>query len=88
MPKCRICFSSNVSVEEKQQMYERLGMEEITDMEKYLGVPMVQGRMCKSLFELLISEIDQRLASWKVPLLSMAGRVTLAEKIVFASLGL
>ena len=49
---------------------------------KYLGFPLIQGRVSKSIFAKLMDKINNHLASWKRKLLNRAGRVCLANSVL------
>lgn len=49
---------------------------------KYLGFPMLSGRVRKGDFDFILDKVNQRLAGWKGKLLNRAGRVTLAKSVV------
>lgn len=49
---------------------------------KYLGYPLLQGRVKRSDFNFLIEKLQSMLASWKDRLLNKAGRVALAISLL------
>lgn len=51
-------------------------------LDKYLGFPMIHGRMTKGGFEFIVEKMQTRLASWKNKMLNKAGRVTLAKSVL------
>ena len=53
-----------------------------SNLGKYLGFPLVQGRCRKSEFGDLIESIRRKLGSWKARLLNKAGRTTLAKAVL------
>jgi len=59
-------------------MVATTGIRQTFSLEKYLGFPMIHGRLTKSDYEFLIDKIQRRLASWKNKLLNKAGRLALA----------
>ncbi|CAI0429274.1 unnamed protein product [Linum tenue] len=54
------------------------------DLGRYLGVPVLHGRITKQTYKYIMDKIDQRLAGWKADNLSLAGRVTLAMSVLNA----
>ncbi|CAL1392740.1 unnamed protein product [Linum trigynum] len=54
------------------------------DLGKYLGVPVLHGRVTKHTYKYIIDLIDQRHAGWKAENLSLASRVTLAISVLNA----
>ncbi|CAL1403368.1 unnamed protein product [Linum trigynum] len=81
-PKSRIYFSANVTDTQRQSLGQELGIPETTNLGRYLGVPVIHGRVSKATFTDLIDRIDRRLAGWKAASLSLAGRITLAQSVI------
>ncbi|KAJ6420916.1 hypothetical protein OIU84_028322 [Salix udensis] len=52
------------------------------DLGKYLGFPLIQGRVKRAHFNCIIDKIKGRLADWKGKLLNKAGRITLAKSVL------
>jgi hypothetical protein len=50
--------------------------------EKYLGFPMMHGRLQRRDFEFFEESISQRLASWQHHLLNKVGRMTLVKSVL------
>lgn len=55
-----------------------------TDLGKYLGVPIVHRRTHKYMFAPLFQIMDVVLSSWKTSMLSLSGKVTLANSVLNA----
>lgn len=51
---------------------------------KYLGFPLLTGRVNKSDFAYILDKINSRLAGWKRKLLNRVARVTLAQSVISA----
>ncbi|KAK2653127.1 hypothetical protein Ddye_012983 [Dipteronia dyeriana] len=51
------------------------------DLGKYLGVPIIHGRINKGTYKELLEKTQKRLASWKSATLSFAGRMTLIKSV-------
>lgn len=51
---------------------------------KYLGFPLLTGRVRKSDFGYILDKVNSRLAGWKGKLLNRTGRVTLAKSVIAA----
>ncbi|XP_038999129.1 uncharacterized protein LOC120124546 [Hibiscus syriacus] len=49
------------------------------DLKKYLGVPLIHGRITKATYSELVDKVHLRLNGWKMRHLSMAGRATLVR---------
>lgn len=53
-----------------------------TSLEKYLRLPLLQGRTRKHDFNFIVEKLSFKLASWKQKLLNKAGRITLARSVL------
>ena len=60
----------------------RTGIQRTLSLEKYLGFPMLHGRLQRRHFEFLEEKISQKLASWQNKLLNKAGRLTLVKSVL------
>lgn len=49
---------------------------------KYLGFPLLSGRVTCANFSFIIDKVNNKLAGWKGRLLSRSGRVTLAKSVL------
>ncbi|CAN1788669.1 Putative ribonuclease H protein At1g65750 [Linum perenne] len=61
-----------------------LGIAATQDLGRYLGVPVLHGRVTRSTYEFILARMDKKLAGWKANNLSLAGRVTLASSVLNA----
>ncbi|CAN1167006.1 Putative ribonuclease H protein At1g65750 [Linum perenne] len=61
-----------------------LGIAATQDLGRYLGVPILHGRVTKATYEYILHRMDEKLAGWKAHNLSLAGRVTLASSVLNA----
>jgi len=58
------------------------GIQRTLSLEKYLGFPMLHGRIQRRDFEFLVEKIIHKLASWQNKLLNNAGRLTLVKSVL------
>ncbi|CAN1316897.1 Putative ribonuclease H protein At1g65750 [Linum perenne] len=65
---------------------EVLGIAANQDLGRYLGVPILHGRVTRATYEYILNRIDTKLAGWKAQNLSLAGRVTLDSSVLNAIL--
>ncbi|CAN1163128.1 Putative ribonuclease H protein At1g65750 [Linum perenne] len=65
---------------------EVLGIVATQDLGRYLGVPILHGRVTRATYGYILNWIDTKLAGWKAQNLSLAGRVTLASSVLNAIL--
>lgn len=77
-------FSHNVASTVCDDICALSEMQKVDDLGTYSGVPLIHGRLTKEIFEPLFMRMDAHLASWKMKMLSFAGRVTLAKSILMA----
>ncbi|CAL1358518.1 unnamed protein product [Linum trigynum] len=82
--KSRVYFSRNTKERTKNRLSGLMGIPRTSNLGKYLGVPVIHGRVTKETYKYILENIDRRLASWKTKSLSLAGRVTLATSVLNA----
>ncbi|XP_028785542.1 uncharacterized protein LOC114741444 [Neltuma alba] len=82
--KSAILFSKNVSANKKESLAREAGFRVTEDLGIHLGVPTYYGRNKTRSFGGLVEKVKRRLGGWKVNVLSMAGRVTLAKSVISA----
>lgn len=76
--------SKNVHRSKLAKVISIVNFKTTSQIGKYLGFPMLTGRVKNSVFSFLMDKINNRLAGWKGKLLSRAGRVTLAKSVIAA----
>ncbi|CAL1367787.1 unnamed protein product [Linum trigynum] len=82
--KSRVFFSKNTKMHARTNICSRLGIQPTNDLGKYLGVPVIHGRLTKLTYRYILDKIDSKLTAWKARTLSLAGRVTLAKAVLEA----
>ena len=83
--KFRALYSRNVSHMKRDGFTHVSSIKFTTDLGRYLGFPLIQGRALKALFYEVLEKIQWRLASWKGHLLNRARCICLA-RFVMASI--
>lgn len=78
--KSKICLSPKAKAGSRI-MSSLLGIPRTNDLGKYLGVPLIHGRVTKATFQDIIEKVQGRLSSWKSKLFSLAGRATLVGAV-------
>ena len=68
--KTTIFFSKSTKVESREQIKLALGVPEIIQYEKYLGLPSLVGRNKKASFNYIKERVWKKLQGWKEKLLS------------------
>jgi hypothetical protein len=82
--KSKVFFSSNTRRGKIASIIATTGIHRTLSLEKYLGFPMIHGRLQRRDFEFLEESISKRLASWQQDLLNKAGRMTLVKSVLNA----
>ena len=82
--KTTIFFGKSVSVSSKSAIKNFLGVLEIKEYEKYLGLPAVVGKNKMASFNYIKERVWGKLQGWKEKLLSQAGREVLLKAVVQA----
>ena len=77
-------LSKATSEEKKLEIIEALGVSEVKEYEKYLGLPVVVGRNKKASLNFIKERVWNKLQGWKEKLLSQAGREVLLKAVVQA----
>ena len=73
-----------MSEEKKAKILSFLGVPEIKEHEKYLGLPAVVGKNKKASLNYIKERVWAKLQGWKEKLLSQAGREILFKAVVQA----
>lgn len=61
-----------------------LGFSVPKDLGTYLGMPLLHTRVSQHTYQNIIDKVKRRLSGWHASLLSLAGRITLAQTILQA----
>ncbi|GAA0169381.1 hypothetical protein LIER_23884 [Lithospermum erythrorhizon] len=64
-----------------QRIVQVMGMREVKDQGKYLGLPSQIGRTKQELFGYINKRVDERVKGWKGKLLSQAGKEVLIKSV-------
>ena len=82
--KTIVFFSKATSEERKLEIIEALGVSEVKEYEKYLGLLVVVGRNKKASLNFIKERVWNKLQGWKENLLSQASREVLLKAVVQA----
>ena len=82
--KTTVFFSKATLVERKLEIIDFLGVSEIREYDKYLGLLAVVGRNKKASLNFIKERMWNKLQGWKEKLLSQAGREVLLKAVVQA----
>ena len=82
--KTTVFFSKATLEERKLEIIDPLGVSEVREYEKYLGIPVVVRRNKKASLNFIKERVWNKLQGWKEKLLSQAGREVLQKAVVQA----
>ena len=84
--KTTVFFSKATTEERRQELVEFLGVNEVREYEKYLGLPAMVGQNKKESLYYVRERVWNKLQGWKERHLSQAGREVLLKAVVQAIL--
>lgn len=82
--KTQIYFFSNVNEAVAQRICGNLSFTRVSNLGIYLGIPLFLGRVGVSTFQFLIDKVRNKLSSWDMRKLSLAGRLILVKSVLMA----
>ena len=82
--KTTVFFSKATLEERKLEIIDPLGVSEVREYEKYLGISVVVRRNKKASLNFIKERVWNKLQGWKEKLLSQAGREALLKAVVQA----
>ncbi|XP_074318346.1 uncharacterized protein LOC141655153 [Silene latifolia] len=74
LEKTTVVFSGGVTQGQRDAVTARLGVEEVVDHARYLGLPTVVGRSKKVITDIIRDKLSKRLQGWRGKILSRAAR--------------
>lgn len=74
--KSSLQCSENLSRDKAKQLADFAGIQVTTNLEKYMGIPILKGMVCNSVFDDNINN-EKQLSKWKANALLQAGRALL-----------
>uniref|UniRef100_A0A7N2LFH0 Reverse transcriptase n=1 Tax=Quercus lobata TaxID=97700 RepID=A0A7N2LFH0_QUELO len=82
--KTTLFFGKSMSKSTKNSIKDLLGVQEIKQHEKYLGLPVVVGKNRRASLNYIKDKVCRKLQGWKENLLSQAGNEVLLKAVVQA----
>ncbi|XP_028080539.1 uncharacterized protein LOC114282098 [Camellia sinensis] len=79
--KSKLFVSPNIERRSAKEMSNKTGIPLTSDLGRYLGVPIIHGRVNRGIFTHILDKMQRRLAGWKAYTLSMVGRATLIQSV-------
>ena len=71
--KSKVFFSPNIPEETKEELVLLLGINEASNLGKYLGFPILHKGRRRNDFQFVVERVQVKLAGWKTKCLSLAG---------------
>ncbi|XP_028062862.1 uncharacterized protein LOC114266180 [Camellia sinensis] len=81
LEKSAICFSKNVGMDTQVGLRNAMGVGNLVDSGKYLGLPYIVGRSKRGIFNYVKDRVWKWLNGWKEKYLSAAGREILIKSV-------
>ncbi|KAH1131912.1 hypothetical protein J1N35_003290 [Gossypium stocksii] len=75
-------FSKGVDDSLCDQLSLFFGFQQVPNLERYLEVPLLHGRVTKSTLNFVVEKVRWKVQTWEARKLSFAGRVTLAQLVL------
>ncbi|XP_061367553.1 uncharacterized protein LOC133310607 [Gastrolobium bilobum] len=82
--KTCVYFSKNTTMETMEKVVHLSGFKRATNVRRYLGAMLRQGRVSKNLYGGLVEKVKSKLSSWEQQCLSQVGRITLSQSVLAA----
>ena len=77
--KSRVYFSPNMDRDTRESLSDILNFQSTPTLGKYLGIPIKSLGSRSQDFNFILDRVKQKLAGWKLKLLSMAGWMILVQ---------
>ncbi|XP_074297338.1 uncharacterized protein LOC141628049 [Silene latifolia] len=81
LDKTTVSFSKGIPVQKRNNLATRLGIAEVAEHDRYLGLPTVVGRSKKVLTDILRDKLSKILSGWRGKILSRAGKEVLIKAV-------
>lgn len=76
-------FSKRTPPELRQHILHMFQMHKFPFSSRYLGLPIILGRLCQQVLSFVLDKICLKTQSWKQKLLSQAGRAAMVQSVLF-----
>ncbi|CAM9001934.1 unnamed protein product [Rhodiola kirilowii] len=83
--KSEVLFSPNVEGRDRDVLSNILGVSNVLDHSKYLGLPLVMSQKRSEAFNFVVEKMWSRINGWKENLLSIAGKEVLLKSVLMAT---
>lgn len=85
--KSHFLISSNATRRTKEEMRSLLNMIVVSNLGKYLGLPLMNTRPNKLHFQPVVDKMSATLTTWISKYLSLAGRMVMVKSVISSLLG-
>ena len=82
--KSQVFFSKNVRPPEIKRIVGTLGFSAVSDLGKYLGMPILHKQVTKATYQEILEKFDCHLNGQSAKLLSLSGMLTLTKSVIQA----
>lgn len=82
--KSHVYFSPNVPANLKEKVCENMGIQDTSNLGKYLGFPLRHKGASRGQFNFVVERVLTKLAEWKTKFLSFVGRIVLVKSVMNA----
>lgn len=79
--KSRVFFSQNTDSTKQQQLSDKFGIQTTKDLGKYLGIPILHGRVTRNTFQPIVDKVRNKLSTWKIKTMSRMARLVLIQSV-------
>ncbi|XP_019457635.1 PREDICTED: uncharacterized protein LOC109358024 [Lupinus angustifolius] len=80
--KSKFMCSNTVTSTRKNNFMNICSMRVVSNLGNYLGIPLVQGKVGRAVFNPIMEKIQRRMSTWKAHLLNKTGRLCLAKSVI------
>ena len=80
--KSKLFFSSNTPTDIQSQIASQVEMPIVTNLGKYLGMPLLTKRNTTSDFQPILDKVQNQVRVWQSKLISQAGRLNLIKYVL------
>ncbi|CAN0888287.1 Putative ribonuclease H protein At1g65750 [Linum grandiflorum] len=80
--KTEVFYSTTVPKSTREQITQEMGFKEGSLPVRYLGIPLISGKLRAQDCDILVSKITARITGWRVKTLSYAGRLQLVQAVL------
>lgn len=84
LQKSNMVFSKRVDEDVQRRISGLLGFQVVQNLCSYLGVPLFHEKVTNNTLHFVVDKVRSKLSSWDARQLFLAGRITLAQAVLFS----